>query len=537
LIPFAEKYIEDIKKEFSGYGAETLKHDAFAGVTVAAVALPLAIAFGVGSGADAASGLISAVLSAFIMGTLAGASFQISGPTGAMTAILMPLAARYGMEGVLLAGALSGLVLIAAGILRLGKIICYLPSPVISGFTSGIAVIIAFGQAGNLFGVEPSGSGTIERFVSVISQSAQFNYYALFIGLSVIAVMAVWPKRWNEKAPSSLAALIIAAAMAYLLKMPVELVGDIPRTLIHESRIGILDLITERTAEIAIPAISIAALGMVETLLCAVAGSKMTGEDIDADRELVAQGIGNFILPFFGGVPSTAAIARSSVAIKSGGRTRAAVIIQGTVLLLSMFLLAPVMSKIPLSALAGVLIVTAWKMNDAHGIHYIFSRGFRTGAAKYLITMIATVLFSLTTAIAAGAIFAMLILISELSELEVSVNSITAPGNRNAEAVYITGPIFFGAIDALESGLDRTGNEILVISLRGVPYIDTSGAQSLYNFCKRKKAAGASILFAAANRKVRAALDRGGITVMMGETAFFNNVIDAVAVVERLHNL
>lgn len=539
MLQIAEKYRDDLIEEFDGYGAETLRCDIFAGITVAAVSLPLAVAFGVSSGADAASGLISAIISAFVIGALSGASFQISGPTGAMTAILMPLAAKHGIEGVFLAGALAGLVLIAAGVLRLGRLVYYLPSPVITGFTSGIAVIIAMGQFGNLMGVTPAGTDTLERFISVCKMSAQFNYHALFVGLAVVALMLTWPKKWGEKFPPSLAALAIAAFFSFAMRLPVELVGDIPRALVHGSRIGISDIFSGNITDFIIPALSIAALGTVETLLCGVAGGKMKDEKMDSDRELIAQGVGNLILPFLGGVPATAAIARSSVAIKSGGRTRMTGIIQGFVLLLSMFLLSPLMSKIPLAALAGVLIVTAWRMNDLPSIHYIFSHGAGTGVAKYLVTLLATVLFDLTTAIAAGALIAMIIFIAELSELEVKIDDISersgyAARGRKAEIIYITGPVFFGTANAFEDALAGVTGGVIVISMRGVPYVDISGAQSLHNFCREKLDAGASVLFAGVSPKVKAALDRGGITVMTGETAYFDNVIDAAAVVERL---
>ena len=532
-------YARDLRREFSGYNAKFFQADLFAGVTVAAVALPLALAFGVGSGADAASGLISAIVSAFLIGALSGASFQISGPTGAMTAILIPLSARYGMQGVLAAGAIAGGILLLAGLLRLGKLVYFLPAPVISGFTSGIAVIIALGQAENLFGVKSHGTETLERFWTIFSDGFAPNWFALTIGVAVIFIMFFWPKKFAARFPGSLAAVLIATVVAFLFRLPVDLVGEIPRTLVHESRLTIDSLLSIHLSDILVPAFSVAALGMIESLLCGVAGGRMKGERLNGDRELIAQGIGNLVLPFLGGVPATAAIARSSVAIKSGGRTRLTGIVQGVVLLLSMFLLAPLMSRIPLPALAGVLMVTAWRMNDWSGIRYIFGRNFKFGVAKFLITMIVTIVFDLTIAIAAGVTFAMIAFVSKVANLDVKVNDVDPArvGERLAHAgrtqlIYVTGAIFFGSIDRLESGLAEADGDVVIVSMRAVPYIDTSGVQSLHEYCERMAATGRAVLFASVNPKVMPMLERAGIVDLLGRDAFFDTIVDAIGMAE-----
>lgn len=536
---FISDFLNDLRKEFFGYNAAALQQDVFAGVTVAAVALPLALAFGVGSGADAASGLITAIVSAFIIGGLSGASFQISGPTGAMTAILIPLSVKFGIHGVLAAGAIAGLILLLAGLFRMGKLVYFIPAPVVAGFTSGIAVIIALGQMENLLGVTSEGTETLERFFEIFSHSFSPNFFALFIGIASILIMFFWPKRWASKVPGSLVAVAVTTLVAFVFRLPLDLVGDIPRTLIHESRLTISSLLSSRLDQILMPAFSIAALGMIESLLCGVAGGRMKGEKMNGDRELIAQGIGNIVLPFLGGVPATAAIARSSVAIKSGCRTRLTGIFQGVILLLSMFLLSPLMSRIPLSSLAGVLIVTAWRMNEWHSIRYIFGRKFKYGAAKFLLTMIVTVVFDLTIAIAAGVIFATVMFISKISDLQVSVAEIDPkrlqgriPPTKQTQIIYITGPLFFGSIEAFETGMSKTSGDVLIVSLRGVPYIDTSGVQTLYEICSKKHADGVEILFTGANQKVRDMMDRAGITLLVGTQSYFANPFDAVGLME-----
>jgi SulP family sulfate permease len=261
----------------------------------------------------------------------------------------------------------------------------------------------------------------------------------------------------------------------------------------------------------------------------------MKEEKLNVDRELVAQGIGNAVLPFLGGVPATAAIARSSVAIKSGCQTRMTGIVQGFVLLLSMFLLAPLMSKIPLAALSGVLMVTAWRMNEWGSIRYIFGRKFHLGETKYLITLCATVAFDLTIAISAGVFFAVLAFVLNVSDLVVTVSEIDPARLRgkdkpeqHTQVVYVTGPMFFAAMDRFESEIRKAKAGTLIFSMRGVPYIDISGAHMLWSFCKDRTQRGDSIYFAALQPKVKETLDKAGITDIVGADYFSEDVIEAI---------
>ena len=477
-------FINDIKKEFKGYNLLNFKQDLMAGVTVTAVALPLALAFGVSSGATAAAGLITAIIAGIVIGGLSGGSFQISGPTGAMSAILVALFQKYGLEGVWVAGAVAGLILIVAGIFKFGKIVSYIPSPVITGFTSGIALTIAIGQLDNFFGVTTKASeSSAGKVISFLQGPINTNMYALVIGLLVIGIMVLWPKKLNSIIPSSLVALIVAVSINMIFKLPVDIIGEIPKKLLLDERLTFKSMNFEMIKSVIIPSISIAALAMIESLLCGEVGKKMKGDKFDANRELIAQGVGNFIIPFFGGVPATAAIARTSVGIKSGAKTRVVSILHAVFLMASMFLLAPIMAKVPLSALAGVLMVTAFRMNEWENIKYMFSRKFKGAIFKFLITMIATITLDLTQAIIIGVVFSSILFMVKISNMDINISDIKVDKLDNIDeninlkdikVMYFTGPLFFATIEKFkEKMLNIENTKVIILSMRGVPLIDT----------------------------------------------------------------
>jgi SulP family sulfate permease len=539
------QYIVDLKAEFAAYNTSKFSKDLLAGLTVAAVALPLALAFGVSSGADAASGLITAILSGFIISALSGASYQISGPTGAMTAILIVLVQKYTMQGVFIATLLAGIFLLIAGLLRFGKLVSLIPAPVITGFTSGIAVIIALGQIDNLLGVKSEGSTVIEKLLSYFHNGIQINGQTALIGLLVIAIMMLWPKKWRAKVPSSLIGIIVALFITMLFKLPIEIVGEIPKTLFPENRLYLTQLSIGRLQELIVPAISIAALGMIESLLCGAAGGRMKGEKLSADRELLAQGIGNIIIPFFGGVPATAAIARTSVAIKSGSQTRLTGIFHAAGLLISMFLLAPFMSQIPLSALAGVLIVTAWRMNEWESIRFIFQKKFKTAIAQFLITMLATVIFDLTLAIVIGVVFSVLFFMVRISDIEINLSDIdiskleasgivTQYHHHMTKVIYLTGPVFFTTTEKISDEVENLDQmDFVIFSMRGVPLIDTTGVQVLSELCEKLKLQGTQVMFAGIQPKVKEIMKRSGLIHDLGKDRFFWSVEKAIVAIEN----
>ena len=488
-----KKYILDLKSEFKKYRFDSFKRDLFAGITVTAVALPLALAFGVASGATASAGLITAIISGLIIGSLAGGQFQISGPTGAMSAILISLVMRHGLAGIWLGGVISGIILILAGVFKLGKFVAFIPGPVVTGFTSGIALVIIVGQLDNFFGVTmPATESAVMRVYEYVRHFPRPNFYAVGTAAAVIAVMLLWRPKWNKVIPSSLAALVIVSVPAWLLHFPVEVIGAIPRTLLPAERLLPKNLLEFRLlAPIIVPSISIAALGMIESLLCGEVASRMTGKEYDSNRDLAAQGIGNILIPFFGGVPATAAIARTSVGIKAGGETRLVSVIHALGLLLSIFLLSPVMSRIPVSALAGVLIVTAVRMNDWEAIKYLWKHKFKTSLFELMVTMFATFFLDLTYAIIIGISFELALFVIRATKVSIIVTPVDEEFYarhfsdtdflQKIRVIYFSGPLFFGTANQLRACIKNLPDNIhtVILSLRGASLIDTSGIQVL----------------------------------------------------------
>ncbi|CCX39296.1 sulfate transporter family/STAS domain protein [Firmicutes bacterium CAG:102] len=530
------KFISSLKQEFGGYNAAALTKDLMAGLTVAAVALPLALAFGVSSGADAASGLITAIIAGLIMSLLSGGYYQISGPTGAMAAILMSLVAAYGMDGVFIATLIAGIILLLAGILHLGKLTSFIPAPVITGFTSGIAVIIALGQVDNFFGTHSEGTSAIGKLFSYARLGFSPNLTAVGLGLFVVLFMVFFPKKWNAVVPASLVSIILTTAFSIFMQLDVAVVGEIPKTLIPENRLlfGALNLKT--IGALVTPAFSIAILGMIESLLCGASAGRMTGVRLDANQELIAQGVGNILLPFFGGIPATAAIARTSVAIKSGAKTRLTGVFHAVGLLISMFLLAPVMSKIPLAALAGVLMVTAWRMNEWESIRYIFSHKFKGAMLEFIATMFATIIFDLTVAILIGVLIGLVFLVSRLSFIEINYESVDM--NRmhvtdpvlcerysNAMVVYITGPMIFANTQAVADIAGKVeGSDTVLFSMRGVSNIDISCAQTLRELVEGLRKKGVDVAICGMTTHAMKMMDRSDLHKIIGDENFYWSV-------------
>ena len=533
--------VEIWREEFRGYTRAKFQHDLLAGVTVAAVALPLALAFGIASGATAAAGLVTAILAGFIIGALGGAGFQISGPTGAMSAVLIVLASRYGLEGVWTAGIMAGVLILLLGIFKLGQIVNFIPSAVIAGFTSGIAVVIFAGQIDNLLGVKTAAAdNTLLKLVHYLRFDYAPNFAALGLALLVILIMLFWPKRLNARFPGSLLALIGVTLVAALLKLEVPVIGSIPQTILLDQRLLPTSIPWEHLGDLFMPALSIAALGAIESLLCGTVAGRMAGTKMSSSQELIGQGIGNIIIPFFGGVPATAAIARTSVGIKSGGKTRVMSFVHSVTLLLVALLLAPIISRVPMSALAGVLAVTAWRMNEWHEIRDIFGRRFKSAMFAFITTLIATVALDLTQAIILGIGLSALIFVFQSSQAKVSFAPVSVEKMRQDGyemqyaadrilVIYITGPLFFGTVNTFNSVLEKlNGNQDIILSLRTVPLLDTTGISAIESLIQQLEGEGRRVYLSGLTDPVRAYLQRAGVLQHLGEDHIFWSAYEAI---------
>lgn len=535
-----------LKDEFSGYTIGRFQQDLLAGLTVATVALPLALAFGVASGATAAVGLVTAIISGLVMGLLSGAPYQISGPTGAMSAILVLLAQQYGLPGIWVAGAMAGALLLVIGVLRLGRFIAFIPAPVVTGFTSGIALIIAIGQLDNLFGLQaPKAESAALKLLIYFQGGFVPNWQATLLGSLVIFTMLIWPKRWNVRFPSSLLGVILATVANTGLNWPVAVIGEIPQTLLLNERLTLNAIPWGQLQNLIAPALTITALGAIESLLCGAVASNMTKIRLQANQELIAQGVGNILLPFFGGVPATAAIARSSVGIKSGGQTRLVSIIHALTLLASMFIFAPVMSRIPLAALAGVLIITAWRMNEWEVVAYIFRRRFKTAILTFLITLIATTVFDLTQAILIGVFLSGAVYLNQSARLDIDVQKvdpeklrqrgiINAGQCQHVHVAYLTGSLFFAATGHFNEAFASLENtHAVILSMRGMPLIDISGLQVILALHEKLQHEGSRLMLAGVHIEVQRMLERGGLIAMIGSENIFWSADQAIVAAER----
>ena len=536
--PFFAHYKKIFVNEFRGYNSKAFLNDVTAGITVGAVALPLALAFGAAS-VDAehaaigiAGGLITAILAGIISGLLGGGSFQISGPTGAMAVVLGTIVSgKYGLQGMFAAKFISGLILLIAGLLRFGKLVQFIPKPVVTGFTSGIALVIAIGQLKNAFGVQAAGESTIDKLLDFFSNIKNTDITTLVLTIAVIVIMAVYPKKLGKYVPGSLAAIIIITAVTAIAKLDVATIGSIPRSIINTEKLGVGDVNPAMIAEIMEYAITIALLGMIESLLCGTCAAAMKKEKFDSNVELIAQGIANMVVPFAGGVPSTAAIARTSVAIKSGCRTRLTSVFPSVFLIACMFILAPVIGMVPYAALAGVLLMTAYRMNDFATIKSYFDHKLVDAIVLFFVTMAATVILDLTYAILIGVGLAMVLTINTLAKIRVNVEEETLINHKNAAIVYSVGAYFFANGKELKKAIEKCEKQYdtYILSFRGVVFADVSAETEFVEAVNYIKEKGADYCFVGMNEFVTATLEKTGFSDHVGKDHIYKNLEEYVA--------
>ena len=534
------------KDEFSGYSFASFQKDLIAGLSVAAVALPLALAFGTGSGAGAAAGLITSIIGGLGLGALGGAPYQISGAKAVTSVVLIVLVNRYGLEGMWFATLFSGLLMLTIGLLKLGRFIAFIPAPVIRGFTLGIALIIIIRQMDNLLGIHtPTTETAAQKLVGYFTESFTINSQAIILGLVVIATMLLWPKKWNEYFPSTLMGLILATLLNLTAGWSVKTITSIPRTLILEQHLSLTNIPWTHLSDFIAPALTLTALGSIEAFLCGALGSNMTGVRLQVNQQLIGQGIGNITLPFFGAIPTTSAMIRTRVAIQSGAQTRLVSIIHSIILLIVMFAFAPFLEKIPLAALAGLLMVIAFRTNDWTAIKRIFSKRFKTDMIAFSIAMLATVVLSLTDAILLGTFLAGAVFLNKIASIDINLQDVdidrlkqrgieTAGKCKHIRVAFLTGPLFFAATGQFDEAFaNLKDTHALILSMRGVPLIDTEGLEEIQRLHEKLHKQGGTLMFAGVHDNARAMMERDGLVQMIGEENFFWSSDQAIVEAER----
>ncbi|MDK2831363.1 MAG: sulfate permease, SulP family [Methanolobus sp.] len=496
----------DIQNRVSNYLKESFTSDLKAGFITAVVALPLAIAFAIASGVEPQMGLYTAVIAGILVASTGGSRYSISGPTGAMTVIILSTLHSFGLEGLLLAGFLAGAFQILFGILKLGKVVKYIPLPVISGFTSGIGAIILIGQIPNALGlVIPSKEHVWETLYTIISSANLISTTAITICVATILLLLFLPGlmariKYINSLPPSIIALILSVIIVYHFGFEIPLVGSIPAGL---PQIRMINFNLELLMNVLPAALTIALLGAIEALLCAVVCDGMTNSRHDSNKELIGQGIANMALPFFSGIPCTAAIARSAVNIREGAKTRMSGIIHALILLMILVFLGPVAAFIPKAYLAGVLILVSLRMINIDEFKTTMSIS-KMDTAVLLVTFLLTVLTDLVFAVQMGMFLSIILLFIRLTnviDIQTMENYDRTKGinatifadpylEKNVSVYTINGPFFFGAMNVFESKINEhmtISKPHIILRMRYVPFIDTTGIERLKSFIKASR--------------------------------------------------
>ena len=531
------------------YNRQQFTTDLLAGIIVGIVALPLAIAFGIASGVTPEKGIITAIVAGLIVSVFGGSKVQIGGPTGAFIIIIYGIIQQYGFEGLAIATLMAGVFLILFGIMHLGTIIKYIPYPIIVGFTSGIALTIFSTQIKDLLGLTmaTNPSDFIEKWIAYFKAFSTADAWSAAIGIGSVALIALWPKvaRYNsilKKLPGSLIAIIVMTIVALLLKnhmgvTSIETIGD--RFSISSQLPGaqLPDLSWDTIKGLVSPAITIAILGAIESLLSATVADGVIGDRHDSNTELIAQGMANLASPLFGGIPATGAIARTMTNINNGGRSPIAGIIHAAVLLLIFLFLMPLAQYIPMACLAGVLVIVAYNMSGWSSFVSIMKNP-KSDITVLWVTFLLTVIFDLTIAIEVGLICACLLFMRRMAETtDVKVVSdeinpeeedsdfqmgnlehLTIP--EGVEVYEINGPYFFGAGNKFEeimSALHHERPRVRIIRMRKVPFVDSTGIHNLTNLCLMSQKEGIQIVLSGVNPKVQAVLHKARFDALLGE--------------------
>lgn len=541
-----------------GYNKTTFMSDLMAGVIVGIVALPLAIAFAIASGVSPEKGIITAVIAGFIVSALGGSKVQIGGPTGAFIVIVYGVIQQYGISGLTVATIIAGVLLVLLGVFKLGTVIKFIPYPVVVGFTSGIAVTIFTTQMTDVFGLSFGGETVpgdfIGKWMLYFKHFNTVNWWNFIVCVTSIIIIAVTPKI-SKKIPGSLVAIILVTIGVWCLKSffgidSIDTIGDrfSINSQLPKAEMPALDW--EAIKNLFPVAVTIAALGAIESLLSATVADGMISDHHNSNTELIALGVANIVTPIFGGIPATGAIARTMTNINNGGRTPVAGMIHAVILLLILLFLMPLARFIPMACLAGVLVVVSYNMSGWRSFTALLKNP-KSDVIVLLITFFLTVIFDLTVAIAVGLLLACLLFIKRIMETteitaikeEIHVEdeagimhdeSITIPAG--VEVYEINGPYFFGVATQFEELMSefRDKSKVRVIRMRKVPFIDSTGIHNLSNFCEMSFKNKIVVVLSGVNPQVHSALHKAGFYDLVGEKNICPNINVALSRAEEI---
>ncbi len=553
-----------------GYGVRELRSDLMAGAVVGVVALPLSMALAIASGAPPQHGLYTAIVAGFVIAPLGGSRVQVSGPTAAFVVILAPITARFGLGGLLLAGAMAGVLLVAMGLTGMGRLIEFVPYPVTTGFTSGIAVVIATLQVKDLFGLHVAAMPEhyLERVAALARALPTTHAPDLCVGAFTLVVLLAWP-RFARRVPAPLPALAAAAVLAYATgrlwpgfdpatinsrfsyRSGAQVLAGIPRdpplpTLPwHLPGPGgaRLELTFGLFYALVPSAFAIAMLGAIESLLSAVVADGMTGLRHDPDAELVAQGVGNLIAPAFGGIAATGAIARTATSVRTGARSPFAAAFHSVVVLAAVLALAPLLGFLPMASLAALLLVVAWNMGEYRHFVRLLRIGPRGDIAVLLCCFLLTVVFDMTVSVTAGVVLAALLFMRRMSEVSgvtlVGAGhhpALASPLPRNVVVYDVAGPLFFGAAaKALHTlrAVERRRIKVVVLDLEDVPVVDATGLVGLESLVSELNGEGIKVVVAGIQEQPLRTLARAGWRNRKGRLRIFRSVPRALELARR----
>jgi SulP family sulfate permease len=506
---FKPKIFDTLKN----YNRQQFGKDVMAGLIVGIVALPLAIAFAIASGVSPEKGLYTAVIAGFIISAMGGSRVQIGGPTGAFIVIVYGIVQIHGVNGLIIATFMAGVMLIIMGFARLGSVIKFIPHPLIIGFTSGIAILIFSSQMKDFFGLKMGAipADFLDKWKSYVESFWSVNIYAVLIAAATVVIILLWPKL-THKIPGSLIAILVTTKAMQMLHLPIDTIGSRFGSIPSSLPMPVMPHIDFATVKNLIqPAFTIALLGGIESLLSAVVSDGMIGGNHKSNMELIAQGTANIFSSIFGGIPATGAIARTATNVKNGGRTPVAGIVHAITLLLIMLFIGKWAALIPMATLAGILVVVAYNMSEWESFVSVF-KGPRSDVAVLLTTFLLTVLVDLTVAIEIGMVLAVFLFIRKMikfSEVSILTKDIDDNGNakdkeaignftipESVEVFEITGPLFFGAAYKFKDAMRfiEKPPKVLIIRMRQVPIIDATGIRTLEEVFKESKHRGTKLI-------------------------------------------